>query len=82
MELRCKIKENLLPLGIALIIIGFFAILISLSSEKANVKYSFFGLIGPIPFGFGNDKKLFVFTVVMALLILVFFLFYQKYLFR
>ncbi len=74
---------NLLGLGLVLIIIGFLIVIISLaSSGKAEVKYSFFGLIGPIPFGFGNDRKLFVLTMVLAIMLIVFVLFYQKGIFK
>lgn len=60
--------QQLMQLGVLFALIGIALIFFSLFSgaSKENVKYSVFGMIGPFPFGFGNDKKLFLFTVILA----------------
>ena len=70
---------NFLSIGFGFVLVGlmiiFFGSLFTAlrNKEKAgsNVKVSFFGLIGPIPFGFSNDKKLFFFTIAISLIFLL-----------
>jgi uncharacterized protein (TIGR00304 family) len=74
----------MMQIGMLVIFIGIIILLISpmFASEGkgGTVKFSFVGLLGPIPFGFANDKKLFVFSIFLAiaLMILAFFMFYTK----
>jgi len=77
----------LLQVGILLILIGFALIFISsflgarnsAENKENGIKFSVFGLIGPIPFGVANDKKLFYFTIVVAIIfILLFFVLNRK----
>lgn len=75
------VQEDLMKIGIGLIVIGFLAIVIGslFSKEKADVKYSFVGFIGPFPFGFGNDKRLMVFSLILAIVIFVLlYLFFKR----
>jgi uncharacterized protein (TIGR00304 family) len=71
--------KNIIPIGILVTIIGFIIIFIGalLSAQaleqKTNVKFSFFGLIGPIPFGLGNDKRLFLLSVMATIIFVVLF---------
>ncbi|MBI2139082.1 hypothetical protein HYU13_05820 [Candidatus Woesearchaeota archaeon] len=78
-------QTDVLSIGFLVIFIGVLIILIGSiyqlfrgmgrgdgdgeKSPSRNVKFSFFGLIGPFLFGFGNDKRLFAFTLFMALAI-------------
>lgn len=73
--------ESLLSLGILLIFIGIILIFISSfylstkSSDKSNVKVAAGGFIGPIPFGFFTDKKMFyIWLVFIAVIIILYFL--------
>ena len=70
----------LLQLGIVLVFIGIIIIFISLitaaatakekgKGEKANFKFSVVGFLGFIPFGFGNDKRLLMFTVILTVVV-------------
>ncbi len=67
-------QSNLLSIGIILIFLGFLLVFVSaLSGAKAGEsKVAVVGLLGPVPFGFGNDKRLFVVTLVIAVALMVF----------
>jgi len=66
---------NFMLLGCMLIFIGILIIMGSTLffglKDSKNVKFSFFGLIGPFPFGVSNDKRLFFFSVIITLIIIV-----------
>ena len=68
---------DLVSLGMMIILAGVIVIaigtLLNSASEKSEVKFSVFGLVGPIPFGFGNDKTVFISTAVFFLMVLLFF---------
>ncbi|MDD5086303.1 MAG: hypothetical protein PHV16_00980 [Candidatus Nanoarchaeia archaeon] len=57
--------KQLIPLGIIFIFLGVIIIMISaltnIDKEKTDVKFGVGGFIGFIPFGFANDKEIFVF---------------------
>lgn len=63
---------QLLQIGIVLIFVGIIAIIISLltgaakEKDKGSFKFSVVGFFGFIPFGFGNDKKLMMLTLILA----------------
>ena len=67
--------EQLIKLGIFLVIIGFIIIIFAaLSSNKESntkTKVAVGGFIGPIPFGFGNDKNLLWFITILSIIMLV-----------
>ncbi|MBD3259947.1 DUF131 domain-containing protein [Candidatus Woesearchaeota archaeon] len=45
------------------------------TDKESRVKVGVVGLIGPVPFGFGSDKKMLVITMIIAaVMILLFFL--------
>jgi uncharacterized protein (TIGR00304 family) len=74
-------QYKLISIGIFLIIIGFLIVFIGslLSSgakAKGETKVAVIGLLGPIPFGFGNDKKLFLIALVIGVCLFLFSLFY------
>jgi uncharacterized membrane protein len=66
-------QQNLIPLGFTIVLIGIVVIILGsvLSAKSENVKFSFFGLIGPIPFGFANDRRLFMVTLGLFVVILI-----------
>ncbi|MBI2652091.1 DUF131 domain-containing protein [Candidatus Woesearchaeota archaeon] len=72
--------EQLIILGILLIIIGFiivfFGIFMGAKESDSKTKVAVGGFIGPIPFGFGNDKNLVWFVAILsAVLFLIWLLF-------
>ena len=73
--------EQLLQLGVLVVIIGFALIASSFfftatndkEKGKNNFKLSVVGFLGFIPFGFGNDKKLLVllvFTLMFTVIVM------------
>jgi len=62
----------MLFLGILLIILGFLVIIFSLiSSGKGETKFAIVGFLGPIPFGFGNDRALVIGLLIFAIILLL-----------
>ena len=78
--------EQLITLGILLIVIGF--IIVSIGSfmaakdTKSGTKIAVGGFIGPIPFGFGNDKNLVWFVTILSIALFLFWLFFNFNLFQ
>ena len=67
-------NRYLLPIGIAFIFIGFIIIMIaSFTAEKTQGKVAVGGIIGFIPFGFANDKRLLYFAMILTAVIFIFF---------
>ena len=68
------IEKYILPLGIGLIFLGIFLVIIFsfLSAEKGESKVAVGGIIGFIPFGFGNDKRLVWFVISLTAILFVF----------
>jgi uncharacterized membrane protein len=70
--------EQLIGIGVLLMIIGliivFFGILKG-SKETAKTRVAVGGFIGPIPFGFGNDKNFVWFVTIMSLVLFLVWLF-------
>ncbi|MBI4141999.1 DUF131 domain-containing protein [Candidatus Woesearchaeota archaeon] len=69
-------QQHILSAGMLLIFLGFLILFIGsifLSPQKTNAKYSVVGFIGPFPIGFGNDKKLMFFTLILAVVLIVIF---------
>ncbi len=71
--------------GVLLIILGFFLIIISPlprllagkadlkneAGEEIRTKIGFGGFIGPIPFGWANDKKMLYLVILSSLVFLI-----------
>lgn len=77
------LQQKLVLIGIFLIIAGFLLVLFgSLLSAKAKTeaKVAVVGLLGPIPFGFGTDKKLFLITLIISICLVLLSLFYYLHL--
>ena len=69
---------QLLQLGILLAFIGIIIIFISMITSaakekdgkgKGSFKFSVVGFLGFIPFGFGNDKRLLLFTIILTVIV-------------
>ena len=58
---------NLVSIGMILIFIGFILVFIGALTAlpKGDTKVAVGGFIGPIPFGFGNDKNLVWFVTIL-----------------
>jgi uncharacterized membrane protein len=76
---------QLVQVGMIVILVGLiiivFSIFFSGISKDSNIKFSIFGLVGFIPIGFSNDKRLFFISILITL-ILIFFtilLFFNQY---
>ena len=72
--------ENAVTVGIIFIFIGFiiifFGALMNSKETGTKTKIAVGGFIGPFPFGFGNDKSMVWFAIVLSLaLFLLFFVF-------
>ena len=67
--------EQLISLGMLVIFLGFIIVFFGVlksSKENTSTKIAVGGFIGPIPFGFGNDKNLVWFvTIISAALFLI-----------
>jgi len=73
-------QEIVLKSGLMLILLGFVVVFASslMPVQKGDVKFGVVGLFGPIPFGFGSDKKMIIVTMALAVfLIAVGYLFLQ-----
>lgn len=68
--------KYLLPIGIALIALGFAFVLISsiFAAERTESKVAVGGMIGFIPFGFATDKKMLWFVFVLMGIFFIFFM--------
>ena len=73
--------EQIISLGVLVILIGFTIVFIGtfLGSKDANTrtKVAVGGIIGPIPFGFGNDKNLLWFSIGISVIAFIVFLFFN-----
>jgi len=68
------IERYILPTGLFLIFLGIFLVIVSsfLSAEKGESKVAVGGIVGFIPFGFGNDKRLVWFVIGLTAILFVF----------
>lgn len=78
--------EKLISLGVVIIFIGFIIVFLGFltGAKEANTKtkVAVGGFIGPIPFGFGNDKNLVWFVTILSVVLLIFWLLFGLGLFR
>ena len=65
---------NLVGIGMALILIGFLIVIIGSLTGK-DVKVGVGGIIGFIPFGFGNDPQLVKIAIIISAVMALVFLF-------
>jgi uncharacterized protein (TIGR00304 family) len=70
-------RMALIEVGISLIFIGIIIIIFGSISQAtktdSKTKVAFGGFIGPIPFGFGNDKQLVYFVIILSAVIFILF---------
>jgi uncharacterized protein (TIGR00304 family) len=79
-------QPQVIGLGIIIILLGAIIIFSSMffskgasKTETKETKFAVGGLIGPIPFGFGNDKKMVLISIVVtAIFALIFILAFFK----
>ncbi len=73
--------EQLIRVGILLIIIGFIAVFFGLlkgsKESTSSTKVAVGGFIGPIPFGFGNDKNFVWFVTILSLVLFLVWVFFS-----
>ena len=71
-------NQNLVSLGILIIIVGFALVFIGALTQafagKSDTKIAVGGFIGFIPFGFGNDKRMVWALIALMAVALAFFL--------
>jgi len=77
--MKRKFKRNMEIFGLALILIGIFAIVIGIlilaSSKSAKVESGGVIFIGPFPIIFGTSERIIYITLIVALLIMLLYLF-------
>ncbi len=72
--------EQLISLGIVIIFIGFIVVFFGIlkgAKETSSTKVAVGGFIGPIPFGFGNDKNLVWFVTILSVVLFLLWLFFS-----
>ncbi len=76
--------QNLISIGLILLLIGFIFIVIGSfsSATKGNTDVKSAGIIfiGPIPIGWASDKKMFYTLIGFSLLLLILWFLLKKYL--
>lgn len=73
--------REFIPLGVFIIFVGLFILVIGLFLQaKTDTKFFAGGIIGFIPFGFANDKKLFYIGLGLTIALFLFFLWYSRFL--
>lgn len=72
--MKRKKPMALAEIGILLVFIGMILIIVGslTQASKSETKVAFGGFIGPIPFGFGNDKQLVTIVIIVAAVIFIF----------
>lgn len=66
-------QQQLLQLGMVIIFLGIIIVIIAsfMGMKEGKTKISVVGILGFIPFGFGNDKKLFIAALILGLLMVI-----------
>jgi len=74
------ITENLVPIGILTISIGFILVIVGaiFQASKAKTEVGIVGFVGPVPIGFGTSKNVLYLTIALSLIVLVIFLIINK----
>lgn len=69
------LNSHLIPIGIALILIGFILVFVgTLLQSKGKTEAAFVGFIGPFPVGFGTSREILYVAVALSILLLLFLL--------
>lgn len=74
-------EERLILIGILLILIGVLLTVIGnvLKLKEAKVEWGFFGLIGPVPIGAWSNKKTFILTMGIIIILVLILTFMKKW---
>ncbi len=76
------LPENLIPIGIFVILIGFIIVLVgaimSTKGSKTKVDWVFGGFIGPVPFGVASREDWLKFIIVLSIIFLFVFILSNK----
>ena len=67
-------NEQLLQLGVLVVFIGLIIVISSFlftahEKGRSSFKFSVVGFLGFIPFGFGNDKRLLLFGIILTVVV-------------
>ena len=67
-------NEQLLQLGVLVVFIGLIIVISSFlftahEKGRSSFKFSVVGFLGFVPFGFGNDKRLLIFTALLTVVV-------------
>ncbi|MFH1408711.1 MAG: DUF131 domain-containing protein [Nanoarchaeota archaeon] len=66
--------EKLHSIGLGIIVLGVFVMILAVlfsGGNKADTKAAVVGFIGPIPFGFGNDKAIMFAAIAVTVLFFI-----------
>ena len=65
--------EQLISIGVIMILIGFVIVFLgtfmAAKETTSKTKVAVGGFIGPIPFGFGNDKNFVWFVAILSIIL-------------
>jgi len=71
--------EKILFLGVLLLALGLLLIIYSIINlGEGKAKFAIVGFLGPIPFGFGNDRALVIFLLILSIVLFLAFLIFLK----
>ncbi|MBI2578185.1 MAG: DUF131 domain-containing protein [Candidatus Aenigmarchaeota archaeon] len=65
---------NIVSIGIAMILLGFLLVFVGTLTGKSDGKVAVGGVIGFIPFGFGNDPQLVKIAIVISAVLAILFI--------
>lgn len=65
---------NIASIGIAMILLGFFLVFVGSLTGKGDSKVAVGGIIGFIPFGFGNDPQLVKIAIIISAVLAIIFI--------
>lgn len=70
--------KNLILIGILIIFIGIITVFIGALTQmkSSDTKVAVGGIIGFIPFGFANDKRLLYFVISLTAILFIFWILY------
>lgn len=70
------LTENLIPIGVFVIFLGFLIIVVGtlMSSKSSKVDWAFGGFIGPVPFGFASRENWLKFIIALSIVLLFVFI--------
>lgn len=67
-------EANLVSIGIILIFLGFLLIFVGTLTGKTDAKVGVGGIIGFLPFGFGNDPQIVKLAIIISAVLAILFI--------